>query len=436
MDFVLPHNDDLRPYWMIKAGMMLYDFLGGRKKLKKSQSLDFSTDKIADPLADDYSRGFSYADCWVEDARLVTLNAMDAYERGATILPRTACVGLSPARNKKSWNINLQNMLNGDQFMVNASMVINAGGPWVRSLLDSSNLAEGQAAVPNVRLVKGSHVVFPKLYDGEQTFILQQPDGRIIFTIPYERNFTLVGTTDVPYEGDPSQVTIDDNEIDYLCAAVNRSLKQQVTPDNIVWTYSGVRSLVDDGNKNASKVTRDYKIYTDERYGPPILSIFGGKITTYRALAEDVMERVGTFYPDKELSPWTGCAILPGGDIPNGDFEKFVTKQQEKYNFLPADLIYRYARAYGTRMASFMDDVRTIEDLGFHFGDDVYEAEIFYLLRYEFAHTAEDILWRRSKLGLHISNETYETIENAIPQMIDKLKTDDKENQGYRNAAA
>ena len=430
MDFVLPHNDNLRPYWMIKAGMLLYDFLGGRKKLKKSQSLDFATDPIADPLDDSYERGFSYADCWVEDARLVTLNVMDAYERGATILPRTACVGLAPSRSKKSWNISLQNMFNGDEFVVSAGMVINAGGPWVRSLLDSSNLADNEG-VPNVRLVKGSHVVFPKLYEGDQTFILQQPDGRIIFTIPYEYNYTLVGTTDVPYEGDPSQVAIDDNEIEYLCEAVNRSLKQQVTPDNIVWSYSGVRSLVDDGNKNASKVTRDYKLYVDERYGPPILSVFGGKITTYRKLADHVMSRVATFYPDKNLSSWTEQGILPGGDIPEGDFEKFVTSQQQKYSFLPEKLIYRYARAYGTRMAAFLEKVKVEEDLGFHFGDNVYEAEIFYLLRYEFAHEAADILWRRSKLGLHISSDTFDALEKAIPEMAAQVR---REGSGYKNA--
>ncbi len=432
MDFVLPHNDNLRPYWMIKAGMMLYDFLGGRKKLKKSQSLDFGTDSIADPLNESYERGFSYADCWVEDARLVTLNAMDAYERGATVLPRTACVGLSPSRDKKSWNVNLQNMFNGDEFVVSAGMVINAGGPWVRSLLDSSNLTDN-AGVPNVRLVKGSHVVFPKLYEGDQTFILQQPDGRIIFTIPYEYNYTLVGTTDVPYEGDPSQVAIDKDEIEYLCAAVNRSLKQQVSPDNVIWSYSGVRSLVDDGEANASKVTRDYKLYVDERYGPPILSVFGGKITTYRKLADHVMERVSTFYPDKDLTPWTDTAILPGGDIPDGDFAAFVLKQQEAYSFLSPDLIYRYARAYGTRMAAFMDGVTTEEDLGFHFGDGVYEAEMFYLLRYEFAHEAEDILWRRSKLGLHISSKTYDALLQAIPDMAAQVRAD--EGEGYKNAA-
>ena len=283
-----------------------------------------------------------------------------------------------------------------------------------------------------MRLVKGSHVVFQKLYEGDQTFILQQPDGRIIFTIPYEKNFTLVGTTDVPYEGDPSQVAIDKNEIEYLCEAVNRSLKQQVTPDNIVWTYSGVRSLVDDGNANASKVTRDYKIYTDERYGPPILSIFGGKITTYRALAEDVMERVATFYPDKELKPWTQKAILPGGDIPDNDFDNFITEQQKQYDFLPTEIIYRYARAYGTRMAAFMDNVTSEKDLGTHFGDGIYEAEISYLLQYEFAHEAEDILWRRSKLGLHISNETYDALLKAIPEMAAQVRAN---KEGYKNAA-
>ncbi len=435
MDFILPHDENLRPYWMIKAGLLLYDFLGGRKKLKKSEALDFGVSDLADPLEDKYERGFIYSDCWVEDARLVVLNAMDAYERGATVMPQTACMGLTPSRDQDSWQVNLQNMLNGDQFTISAKMVVNAAGPWVRSLLDGSAITTEEAGeyTPNVRLVKGSHIVVPRLYEGEQTFILQQPDGRIIFTIPYEKHYTLIGTTDVAHETDPSLVAIDEGEIEYLCEAVNRSLKKKISAEDIVWTYSGVRSLVDDGNANASKVTRDYKLYVDERHGPPILSVFGGKITTHRELAEDVLSRVSTFFEDKKLKPWTENAFFPGGDIPNGDFEQFVTDQSEKYAFLPDAYVRRLARAYGTRMKAILGSATEIEDLGIHYGDDIYEAEMLYLIKYEFAHTLEDILWRRSKLGLHISAETFENLQNGFNAIAMKANM---EEERYKNAAA
>lgn len=434
MDFVLPHDNHLRPYWMIKAGLFLYDFLGGRKKLKKSESLDFATTPLADPLEDKYERGFLYADCWVQDSRLVVLNAMDAYERGAIIMPQTACMGLTPSRDKKTWTVNLQNMLSGDQFSISAGMVVNAAGPWVRSLLDGSNITTKSENdfTPNVRLIKGSHIIVPKLYEGAHTYILQQPDRRIVFTIPYENNFTLIGTTDVAYEEDPSMVAIDKNEIDYLCAAVNRSLKKKITPEDIFWTYSGVRSLVDDGHKNASKITRDYKLYVDERHGPPIISVFGGKITTHRKLAEHVMDRVSTFYSDRPLKSWTENAILPGGDIENGDIDSFVTAQCDHYKFIPRDLIHRYAIAYGTRMKSILGSAEKIEDLGIDYGDSIYEAEILYLIKYEFAHTIEDILWRRSKLGLHISPSTYKNLQDGMAEVHHKVKRlQDK----YENAA-
>ena len=311
---------------------------------------------------------------------------------------------------------------------------INAAGPWVRSLLDGSNITQTkQEFTPNVKLVKGSHIVVPKLYEGEQTFILQQPDKRIIFAIPYETHYTLIGTTDVQHEDDPSMIAIDKTEIAYLCAAVNRSFKKKITATDIIWNYSGVRSLVDDGEKNASKVTRDYKLYVDERYGPPLLSVFGGKITTYRKLAEHVMERVSTFYPDKDLRPWTENAVLPGGDFEGGDFATFSQKQCEKYPFLPSYLVHRYARAYGSRIEGVLNGAKSIKDLGTHYGDDIYEAEIAYLIKYEFAHNLDDILWRRSKLGLHISEQTYEHLEHSFAGIASQAREDDER---YINAAA
>ena len=258
--FVLPHHSALRPIWLIRLGLFLYDFLAGRRKLKKSEAVDFNVSKLGDPLKDSYSKGFEYSDCWVEDSRLVVLNAVDAYERGADVMPRTACVGLNANNDKNSWTVFLQNTMNGDEFQITAKTVANAAGPWVRKMLEGSDLVKEQDGTPHVRLVQGSHIVVPKLYEGDHPYILQQPDGRIVFTISYETDYTLIGTTDHKFEGDPSAAQITETEIDYLCVAVNDSFKKQITPEDIVWTYSGVRSLVDDGKENASKVTRDYKL--------------------------------------------------------------------------------------------------------------------------------------------------------------------------------
>jgi glycerol-3-phosphate dehydrogenase len=434
MRFILPHDDNLRPFWMIKAGMILYDFLGGKKSLPASETLDFATNKLADPLNDKYERGFGYSDCWVEDSRLVVLNAVDAFERGAVIMPRTACVYMEPSPDKEHWNLTLCNTLNGDEFQVKSKIVVNAAGPWVRSFLQGSNIC-GEAPndfTPKVRLIKGSHIIIPKIHDGDQSFILQQPDSRIVFAIPYEKEFTLVGTTDVPYDEDPTEVKINDEEIIYLCDAINRSFKKQIGPSDVISTYSGVRSLVDDGEKNSSKVTRDYKLYIDERLGPPVLSVFGGKITTYRHLAEEAVNRVATFYPHRKLIPWTDKACLPGGDMPEKNFDKFLKSLTDRYTFLPEKLLRRYARAYGTRITSVLNGVNKTADLGAHYGDDVYEAEILHLLRYEFAHTVDDIIWRRSKLKLHISDKMIEKLEKALPGLHEKIK---EEKTRYENAS-
>ncbi len=432
MRFVLPHDKHLRPYRLIQLGLKLYDFLGGKffsdkhSVLKKSDAVDFATDALGDPLHDDYARGFSYADCWVEDSRLVALNAVDAYERGAVILPRTACVMIEPSHDQTAWDVTLQDTATADQFQVKVGQVINAAGPWVRDLLDNSNLTSDTQKqkdyTPRVRLVKGSHIIVPRLYDGAQSYILQQPDGRIIFAIPYEYKYTLIGTTDKPFDGDAANVIIDDEEIEYLCTAINSSFKNKITKQAVVSSYSGVRSLLDDGEENASEVTRDYKIFLDKKYGPPLLSIFGGKITTARKLAEEVVNRLSTFYPDRDLKLWTEYIPLPGGDIANNDFDAFLKSQSDLYTFLPKDLLYRYARAYGTRISGLIGTAKSLEEMGDHYGDHVYEAEILYLIRYEFASSAEDILWRRSKLGLHISKETNQLIERALPTLITKVK--------------
>ncbi len=429
MKFILPHDQHLRPYWMIKAGLKLYDFLGGKKTLPKSEALDFATASLGDPLKDSYVRGFSYSDCWVEDSRLVALNTVDAYERGAVIMPRTACINLTASDDKAHWQISLQNMLNGDQFQVTAKMIVNAGGPWVRSLLDMSEVVS--AATPKVRLVKGSHIVINKLYESDDAFILQQSDGRIIFTIPYEGRFTLVGTTDVPYDGEADQAVISQEEIDYLLHAVNHSFKKEISASDIVWSYSGVRSLLDDGHKSASKVTRDYKLYMDESFGPPILSVFGGKITTYRKLGQEVVDRLTTFYPNQKMPAWTEYVPLPGGDI-DIDFDEFIAAKQTQYLFLPKNTISRYARAYGSRIEKLLENISSLPQMGTHYGDGLYETEIRYLIKYEFAHTLEDVLWRRSKMGLHISQETFNALERAWPTLMQIVETQEDR---YENAS-
>lgn len=417
LDFILPHDRHLRPKWMIRLGLFMYDTLAGRRSLKKSQQIEFSTHAAGDPLKDEFKTGFSYADCWVDDARLVALNAVDAKARGADILTRMAVINIKQRAHTPGWRVTMKDMASGDEIQITARAVVNAGGPWVRSILDNSNLAEN---APGLRLVKGSHIVVPRIHPGVQAYILQQPDGRVVFALPYEHEFTLIGTTDLNFDGDPTTVQINDEEKTYLCDAVNRFFEKQTTPDDIAWSYSGVRALYDDGDKNISKVTRDYRLELDRSHGAPLLSVFGGKITTYRKLAEQVVDKIAPLVGNKR-GHWTDTEVLPGGDLNGLSFDGFITAQYQKYPFLPLPLLYRYARAYGTRMDRFLGDATDLADLGRHFGDDVYEAEIIYLLCYEFAREADDILWRRSKLGIHVSDETAKRIEAALPLLLDEV---------------
>jgi len=421
MKFVLPHHKDLRPYWMIKLGLKLYDFLAGSTSLPPSRAIHF---KPGHPLKNDFKQGFSYSDCWVEDSRLVVLNAIDAYRRGAKIMPRTMAHQITPItdRGQSGWTVKLENMFTGDFFDITAEIVVNAAGPWVGEILKNTNMSTDFNA-PNVRLVKGSHIIVRRLYDDDYAHILQQKDGRIIFAIPYEHNYTLIGTTDHKFDGDPANVVISDEEKAYLCQAVNDAFKKQITIDDIVWDYSGVRPLFDDGNANASKVTRDYKIHfdRDEKHGSAMFSIFGGKITTYRTLSEEVMNRVCSLFPDKNLPSWTYKTLkypLPGGDFKQ-EFENFVQQKQNQYSFLPPDLCRRYCRAYGSEIDVLLKNKRTIHELGHHYGAHIYEAEIIYLVQYEFAFLLDDILWRRSKLGLHCDEQTKQAIEADLPRIYD-----------------
>lgn len=392
LKFVLPYEKGLRPVWMLRLGLFLYDHLARRKRLEGSHMVSLKGDALGAPLREAYSLGFTYADCWVDDSRLVVVNARDAAERGATISVGARLVHAT--RQGERWSATLAN---GETIQTRA--LVNAAGPWV------SQVIEEALHVPtrkHVRLVKGSHLVLRKLYDGPQAYILQNPDGRIVFAIPYEHHFTLIGTTDVAYEGAPGPVAISDAETDYLLASLNHFLRQPATRGDIIWSYAGLRPLYDDGSLKASVVTRDYAFDLDApEAAAPSLSIFGGKITTARRLAEHALDELAPFLPAHGAA-WTADAIFPGGDMPQG-FERFLDDLKREKPFLGDALALRLARAYGTRVFDILKDARSLSDLGRDFGCGLTEAEVAYLRETEWARTADDILWRRSKLGLHMS---------------------------------
>ncbi|MDB5361599.1 MAG: glycerol-3-phosphate dehydrogenase [Rhodospirillales bacterium] len=403
--FVLPHPPGLRPAWMIRLGLFLYDHLGGRQRLPRSHSVDLTRDPRGAGLAASITRGYVYSDCWVEDARLVVLNARDAAEHGAEILTRTRFVTAEQAGDH--WVATIENVVDGSRRRIEAPILVNAAGPWVGDVL---RRRLGDPAGKSPRLVKGSHIVVPRLFEGDHAYILQNPDKRIVFAIPYEGKFTLVGTTDIPYEADPAEVAIDRDETAYLAETVSRYFKKKVTPADVVWTYSGVRPLYDDAAANASAVTRDYVLDVQGSRGQPVLlSIFGGKITTSRRLAEHALEKLEPFLP-RPTRPWTATAPLPGGDLPGADFGAFLAGLQRMKPWLPADLARRLARAYGSRVVRILGDAVDLAGLGQDFGGGLTQAEVVYLRDQEWALTAEDVLWRRSKLGLHVPVGTREAL--------------------------
>ncbi|MGB7418755.1 MAG: glycerol-3-phosphate dehydrogenase [Erythrobacter sp.] len=393
--FVLPHDEGLRPRWLLRLGLFLYDHLGGRNVLPPTRSVNLGAPPHDAILADRLTRGFEYSDCWVEDSRLVVLNAMDAKERGADIRTRTECIDL--ARTGDVWRATLRDA--DGELAVHAARVVNAAGPWVDRVLGLSDKTRPHS---NVRLVKGSHLIFPRLYDGHHCYIFQNRDRRIIFAIPYERDFTLVGTTDLRFAGEPSGIDISAGEADYICAATNEYLKVAIAPEQAIASYAGVRPLFENHAASDATVTRDYQFALDagaNSGAPPILSIFGGKLTTYRVLAEHALERLGI-----GGASWTAQAPLPGGEIAIDGFEAFVAKQCAVHPWLTPDHVRRLARAYGTRIGEVLGEARALCDLGEHFGGDLYECELEYLVRHEFACSAQDVLKRRSKLYLHLSD--------------------------------
>ncbi len=400
MRFVLPHSPTDRPAWLVRLGLFLYDHLGGRKRLPGTRSLDLATDPEGAPVKDAYRRGFEYSDCWVDDARLVLLNALDAAERGARVLTRTACA--SARREDGAWTAELRNTVSGEKSTVRARVLVNAAGPWVNDVVGR---VAGLNSARSVRLVKGSHIVVPKFWEGRQAYLVQNTDRRVIFINPYEGDKALIGTTDIPYEGKPEAVAADESEIDYLIKAVNRYFKPQLSRADVLHAFSGVRPLYDDNAENPSAVTRDYVFELDAGEGKaPMLSVFGGKITTFRKLAEHAMEKLRPHLPAAGPA-WTATAPLPGGDMPNADFEQFLADLRAEFPFLPASLAKHYARLYGTRARRLIGEARSLADLGRRFGPDFYEREAIYLRTHEWAVRTEDILDRRTKHGLHMQPE-------------------------------
>ncbi len=403
--FVMPHVKDLRPAWMIRLGLFLYDHLGGRKKLPGSKGINLRNHEAGKPLKDTLGKAFIYSDCWVQDSRLVVLNCMDVVKRKGAVMPRTRCTGAE--RSDDGWSVELTDVWSGQKQTVQARSIVNAAGPWVAKFLGESMHRDDDK---DVHLVKGSHIVVPKMFDHEDSYLFQNNDGRVIFAIPYEKDFTLIGTTDVAYEGNPADAEASPEEIQYLCDALNRYFKKPIAPADVVWTYSGVRALYDESDEeNVSAVSRDYSLDLDDS-AAPLLSVFGGKITTYRTLAREAVDRIAPLL-DAPVTDWTGDEALPGGDMAEGDFERYVSELQAQRPWLPTEMAWRLARNYGTCTETLLGGAQSLDALGEHFGADLYEAELRYLADAEWAMTAEDAIWRRSKLGLVLDDNARARVE-------------------------
>lgn len=400
--FVLAQTPSLRRAAWMRLGLFLYDHLAGRRQLPPSQALRLGEDPYGAPLRAEFSRGFAYSDCRVDDSRLVALIAVDARERGAQVRTRARFAGASRANG--AWSVQIESAGRVESVVCRA--LVNAAGPWVGEL---AKTMLGHAPAARVRLVKGSHCVLPRLYEGDHAYVLQNADRRIVFALPFEGAFTLIGTTDVPFAGDPRHAAIDADEIAYLCASVNRYFRRGITPADIVATFSGVRPLHDDGAKSASAVTRDYAFELNKDHGAPLLSIYGGKITTFRALAERACDALAPWFAGAR-GHWTGTAVLPGGDLFRGDMDGFIGALRREKPFLGEALARRLARAYGTRVRLVLGNASSMADLGRDFGYGLTEAEVDYLRAQEWALTAQDVLWRRSKLGLRLDAAAQEAL--------------------------
>lgn len=413
LGLIMPWMKGRRPAWLIRLGLFLYDSLGGRKILPGSTTLDLGTRPEGAPLKDHFRRAFEYSDCWVEDSRLVVLNARDAEARGARILVRTRVI--SADRHADHWVVTIEDVATGARHPVKARMLVNAGGPWAGEIIRQKIRLNARE---DVRLVRGSHIVTKKLFDHDKCYFFQGTDGRIIFAIPYEGDFTLIGTTDSEHDDIAAPPECTDEERDYLLAFASSYFKRPVTRDDIVWTYSGVRPLYDDGASSATAATRDYTLKVDANGGAPILNCFGGKITTYRRLAESALEQIAQ-HLDVKAGAWTAGVPLPGGDFPVDGFDTLVDRLRGAHPYLDPEHARRLVRAYGTEAKTILGDAKSVDDLGQAFGATLFACEVTWLMHHEYARTAEDVVWRRSKLGLKMSAEQIATLDAWMAHQVD-----------------
>jgi glycerol-3-phosphate dehydrogenase len=410
LEFVLPHAKHLRPKWLIRLGLFIYDHLASHPLLPNSKKINLNNDPRGAALHPELTIGFSYYDCYDDDARLVATNAIAAREKNATILTHTTCIAATYQNDQ--WKIELKNNKTQEHAIHYAKVLINAAGPWVKSL--QKNIIQGAPPV-SVELIKGTHIIVPKLYAGNFAYILQNPDERVVFAIPFENDFTLIGTTDVPYNAELDQISSTPAEEHYLCNTINSYFKKSISPEDILWSYAGVRCLQEDNSDTASEITRDYKFITTNEIA--LVTIISGKVTTYRRLAEEVVNTLKHFFP--HITPaWTAHSVLPGGDIPNGNFDAFLASFCEKYSWLPKDLAHRYARNYGTRVNLILQEATCLADLGENFAAGLYQKEVGYLIQHEWAQSSEDILWRRTKLGLFFTPADIERLERSLSVQI------------------
>jgi glycerol-3-phosphate dehydrogenase len=397
LEFILPQASGNRPAWLVRLGLFIYDHLADHPLLPNSKKIDLHNEPAGHALLSELTTGFSYYDCFDDDARLVVCNALAAQQHGATILTRTAC--RSAVYENQRWIIQTEDVSTHELTTHYAKILINAAGPWILGVQE--NIIQAQNPL-TVELIKGTHITVPKLYDGDFAYILQTSDERVVFAIPYQQEFTLIGTTDVPFQQDLNNITSSEQEEEYLCTTINNYFKKKISRSDIVWSYAGVRCLQEDNAQKPSELTRDYKFELNPDL--PLLTVVSGKITTYRCLAEEAVNSLKKFFPQMP-GAWTSTSLLPGADFAGGDFEKFFKKVQLDLPWLPKDIAYRYAKSYGTRLYLIVQDAKSLSDLGEFYTAGFYQKELDYLIEHEWASSVDDILWRRTKLGLFFSAE-------------------------------